>query len=200
MEASWSRGSFNEDKFSKAILLYRNAPRMGGFSPAQLVFNHPVRDCLPAHHRSFTPEWQKSLIKLERTMMNARKKQAENFNHTAHTLPLLDIGQHVAIQHLITKRWSTPGVIVEVGANRDYLIKTTAGRLFRRNRRFLRHLIPTMPTGAVANDPPLNPPLTTENEPVAGAYQPETGIQPQRKSTRKPQPSTHYPDNEYVKP
>ncbi|KZS10058.1 TE: Reverse transcriptase [Daphnia magna] len=37
----------------------------------------------------------------------------------------LNIGQHVAIHHPITKRWSTQGVIVGVGANRDYLIKTT---------------------------------------------------------------------------
>jgi len=51
-------GSFDDDGFSKAILLFRNTPRSGGSSPAQLVFGRPVRDTLPAHRRSFAPEWQ----------------------------------------------------------------------------------------------------------------------------------------------
>jgi len=36
---SSSSGTFDNDKFAKAILLFWNAPRLGGASPAQLVSN-----------------------------------------------------------------------------------------------------------------------------------------------------------------
>ncbi|KZS16053.1 Uncharacterized protein APZ42_018266 [Daphnia magna] len=56
IHGSWTSGAFNAAKFDKSILLFRNAPRSGGASPANLIFNRPVRDCLPAHRRSFAPE------------------------------------------------------------------------------------------------------------------------------------------------
>lgn len=56
IHGSWTSGAFNAAKFDKSILLSRNAPRSGGASPAKLIFNRPVRDCLPAHRRSFAPE------------------------------------------------------------------------------------------------------------------------------------------------
>jgi hypothetical protein len=36
-------GTFDQNKMAKALLLYRNAPRMGIQSPAQLIFNRPIR-------------------------------------------------------------------------------------------------------------------------------------------------------------
>jgi hypothetical protein len=56
IRGSWTAGCFNIDELSKGFLLYRNAPISGGALPAQLVFNRPVRDCLPAHRRSFAPQ------------------------------------------------------------------------------------------------------------------------------------------------
>jgi hypothetical protein len=64
---------------------------------------------------------------------------------------------------------------VEVGGFRDYLVKTPAGRLFRRNRRFLRLHSPTdlphSPSPAPNN---VHPPVsstspTTAPPPVAAA-------------------------------
>jgi transposase InsO family protein len=46
---SWSSGSFDLDKFGKALLLFLNAPMLGGASPSQIVFIRPTRDLLPAH-------------------------------------------------------------------------------------------------------------------------------------------------------
>jgi hypothetical protein len=48
--------------------------------PAQLVFNRPVRDCLPAHRRSFAPQWQKSAAQMEKNTMRARSLRAAGFN------------------------------------------------------------------------------------------------------------------------
>ena len=145
---SWSSGTFDADKFGKGLLLYRNAPHSGGRSPAQAVFGKPIRDCLPAHRRSFAAEWQKSSDLLEKRERSSVALRAEHYNRRAHPLPELQAGTHVLIQHPVTKCWATPGIIVETGPNRDYLVKTTAGRIFRRNRRFLRRRIAVAPAPA----------------------------------------------------
>ena len=158
---SWTSGSFDLDKFGKGLLLFRNAPIAGGASPSQVVFNRPTRDAIPAHRRSFAPEWQKAAGILEKRALRARELQKQHYNRSTHPLPALHIGDSVVIQHHKSKRWSTPGVIVEVGAFRDYLIKTPAGRLFRRNRRFLRLRAP-----AVVPHSPSRPPVAC-HPPVA---------------------------------
>jgi hypothetical protein len=157
IHGSWTAGAFNEEKFAKSILLFRNAPRSGGASPAQLIFNRPMRDCLPAHRRSFAPEWQKAADVLEKRARRSKELQIAHYNK--HTRPLAPfvIGNHVLIQHPTSKLWCTPGVIVEVGHHRDYLIKTPAGRIFRRNRRFLRPRVPVFPTTTPATTPATTP-------------------------------------------
>jgi hypothetical protein len=69
---SWRAGSFNVDKFAKSLLLFRNAPRSGADSPAQMVLNRPVRDSLPAHRRLFTQEWQQKTDLLEKRARRAK--------------------------------------------------------------------------------------------------------------------------------
>jgi hypothetical protein len=157
IRGSWTAGAFNEEKFAKSILLFRNAPRSGGASPAQLIFNRPMRDCLPAHRRSFAPEWQKAADVLEKRARRSKELQIAHYNK--HTRPLAPfvVGNHVLIQHPTSKLWCTPGVIVEVGHHRDYLIKTPAGRIFRRNRRFLRPRVPVFPTTTPATTPATTP-------------------------------------------
>jgi hypothetical protein len=142
---SWSSGSFDPDKFGKALLLFRNAPMSGGASPSQIVFSRPTRDILPAHRRSFAPEWQEAAELLEKRAQHAKELQIQHFSRSAHPLPPLVIGDSVVIQDHKSKRWSTPGVIVEVGPFWDYLVKTPDGRLFRRNRIFLRVSSPRIP-------------------------------------------------------
>ena len=38
IEGPWTSGTFNIDKFAKSLLMFRNAPRSGGASPAEVVF------------------------------------------------------------------------------------------------------------------------------------------------------------------
>jgi hypothetical protein len=161
IRGSWTAGSFNVDDFSKGLLLYRNAPISGGASPAQLVFNRPVRDCLPAHRWAFAPQWQKSAAQMEKAAMRTRSLRTTHFNKTAHPLPPLVIGYQVVIQNSMTKRWSTPGVVVEIGPFRDFLVKTPAGRLFRRNRRFLRRFYSSIALPQHPDSPVLPPASAT---------------------------------------
>jgi hypothetical protein len=59
IRGSLTSGAFDEAEFKKSINFLQRV-RSGGASPAQLVFNRPVRDCLSTHRRLFAPEWQKA--------------------------------------------------------------------------------------------------------------------------------------------
>jgi hypothetical protein len=51
-----------------------------------MVFNRAVRDALPAHRRSFAPEWQQKADILEKRARRAKELQIEHYNRTAHPL------------------------------------------------------------------------------------------------------------------
>lgn len=200
IRGSWTSGTFDEAKFAKSILIFRNAPRSGGASPAQIVFNRPVRDCLPAHRRSFAPEWQRAADVLEKRARRSKELQVAHYNKKAHRLAPFVVGNHVIIQHPISKLWDTPGIVVEVGQHRDYLIKSPAGRIFRRNRRFLRRRIPTFP--APANPPPQvivpppEPAQDQQNQPDPILQPGPTSPPPPRRSARPRQPRrVHFPND-----
>lgn len=82
---------------------------------------------------------------LENRMRRAKDRRIEHYNQTTHQLPAFNVGDHVLIQHPLTKCWGAPGIIVECGVNRDYWVKTPTSCLFRRNRCFLRCWIPVFP-------------------------------------------------------
>ncbi|EFX83596.1 hypothetical protein DAPPUDRAFT_100188 [Daphnia pulex] len=138
-----------------------------------MVLNRPVRDALPAHRRSFAPEWQQKTDVLEK---RARR-------------------DHVVIQHPISKCWSTPAVVVEIGPHRDYLLKTPAGRLFRRNRRMLRKRVPVMP-GTKSTSTPTPPapiPVKPETTSTTKSMPPAPEALPKQAKPRqrgKPKPPT----------
>jgi hypothetical protein len=186
---SWTSGSFDLDKFVKSLLLFRNAPIAGGASPSQVGFNRPTRDLIPAHRRSFAPEWQKAAKILEKRALRVKELRTLHYNRTTRPLPTLHVGDNVVIQRHRSKRWTTLGVIVEVGAFRDYLVKTPAGRLFRRNRRFLRLHSSTAVTHSPSPAPNgVHPPVsfsspTTAAPPVPGAPT-DTSLAGPRRSTR----------------
>ncbi|XP_045025183.1 uncharacterized protein LOC123469907 [Daphnia magna] len=184
IRGSWTSGAFDEAKFAKSILRFRNAPRSGGASPSQLVFNRPVRDCLPAHRRSFAPEWQKATDTLEKRARQSKELQIPHYNKRTRPLAAFVVGNHVLIQHPVSKQWATPGIIVEVGRHREYLIKTPAGRIFRRNRRFLCPRIQIFPgTGSAPTATPIQPepapaPPPEPVQPPAEQQQQQQDVQP----------------------
>ncbi|KAI9550940.1 hypothetical protein GHT06_000605 [Daphnia sinensis] len=67
----------------------------------------PLRDALPAHRRSFAPEWQQKVYILEKRARRAKDIQIEHYNRTAHPLQPFSIGDHVIVQHPISKCWAT---------------------------------------------------------------------------------------------
>lgn len=88
------------------MLLYRNAPRSGGESPAQSFFGRSIHDCLPDQRRFFAPDWKKASHVLEKRERRSFALRAEHYNRDAHPLPTLKMGNHVLIQHLVSYCWS----------------------------------------------------------------------------------------------
>ncbi|XP_063590912.1 uncharacterized protein K02A2.6-like [Penaeus indicus] len=130
-------GILNE-AFDRGLLELRNTPRQDGRSPAQVLFGHPLRSRVPAHSSSFAPEWQAKTEGCDRRA--AMRTQAAKALYDSHARPLqpLQIGSQVRIQDPVSRRWNKVAVVMGIGRSRDYLLRTTSGRVLWRNRRFLR--------------------------------------------------------------
>ena len=125
ISAACTDRSMNWDMLCRSLLQYRNTPsRRDGLSPAQKLFGRPVQDHLPAHRRSFSPEWQKSFDEAENAAEETQQESQNYYNAHAHNLPDITIGSHVAIQHHDTKRWEIYGTVTAIGPYRCYHIKT----------------------------------------------------------------------------
>ena len=140
IKASWLRQTVDEDRLFRGLMQYRNTPsRRDGQSPAQKLYGCPVQDSLPAHRRSFAPDWQRAP---DPEQVEEKLDQAEKYyDQRAHPLPDLHVGSKVAIQDSTTKVWDIYGTIV-AHEGRRYFVRTGSGRVLVRNRRFLRKRTP----------------------------------------------------------
>ncbi len=126
-------------KFWKAILEYRNTPRNDGLSPAQRLFGRPMRTRIPAHPVVYKKVVQDELRKADQQALKLKAKAEAHYNVGARQLKELKLGDVVRVQHHVTKRWDLIAEIVQVmPRRRSYLVRTETGKLYWRNRRFLR--------------------------------------------------------------
>ena len=124
----------------KALLSIRNTPLSCGRSPAELLMNRTLRDKMPrlptlantkkAGSRDLVAERTKQKQQHDRHI-HVHNSQQENCNKF---LP----GQHVAIQHHVTKEWSIRGQIIQEVAPRSYEIQVNNKGVLRRNQRHIR--------------------------------------------------------------
>ncbi|EFX62341.1 hypothetical protein DAPPUDRAFT_337088 [Daphnia pulex] len=121
-------------------------------------------------------------------MTASREKSRDFHDATAHTLAALKVDNHILIQDPDTSRWSIPGKVIEVGPNRDYLVRTENGKEFRQNHRHLLCRVPFMP-GTPG-------PATTYAEAARG--QQATPIKNQNVTATPPEPPAQAPADELV--
>jgi len=158
IRAAWNGRYLEEETLCRALLQYRNTPsRKDGMSPAQKLYGHPIQDSLPTHPRAFAPEWQHSTEQTEQATQASEKAASEYYNATAHSLPDIKVGSHVAVQNPRTKLWDTYGVVKFIGPHRQYHIQTRKGTVLLRNRRYIRRRVPaSIPVGqSVTRQPTL---------------------------------------------
>ena len=65
------------ESFKEGMLEHRNTPRAGGKSPAEIVFGHPLRSRVPAHHRAFDKKWLVTMDEHDRKTAQLASKAAE---------------------------------------------------------------------------------------------------------------------------
>ena len=125
------------EQFQKALLEYRNTPRVNNYSPNEIVFGRNLRSFIPTHSDAFDTKWNKDEMDLKNSERD--KKIREHYDLTAKPLPQLDPGQKIFVQNQTTKRWDKHAIVISTGSrSRSYKIKFPDGRILWRNRRFLR--------------------------------------------------------------
>ena len=175
----------DKQAWTRALVQYRNTPSVGGLSPAQRLFGRPLQDLVPAHRRSFAPEWQQQADIAERRQEATQERLEARYNQSAHDLPALAVGSHVAVQDPQTKLWDRHGTIVDVGRHRNFFVRMKSGRVLVRNRRALRRryaVTPPAPLTAQPNDD------TDEERPDQDVANTPSQTQPVRRSGRARKP------------
>ena len=181
------------EKWSSAMLQYRNTPSANGKSPAMCLYGHPVQDLLPAHRRAFDTAWQPPTQSAE-AVAEARSEYAQTYyNASAQSLPVLSVGSEVAVQDPTTKLWSHHGTICDIGPHRRYFIRMANGKVMTRNRRFLRLRYGVVPT-ALSPDHADLPPAGRGQEPGSPAHHASVSPTLPRRSDRHRRRRARPPD------
>ena len=139
IEKSCKGGNIGIDAFREAIIEFRNTPRQHGLSPAQLVFGRPMRSHAVTHYRLFKKEWQRKIEDVDMEAARLRAKSKAYYDERTKPLAALDVGTVVRVQHPVSHRWDEIAEVIEKKhSGRSYVVRTESGRVFLRNRRFLR--------------------------------------------------------------
>lgn len=161
LQKTTRNGDVDCDEFQRAMLEWRNTPRSDGKSPAMVLYGRPLDSFVFAYRNSFAPKWKtiEHQMDVQLIQPDVKKKTVEeHYNKSARSLRPLRIGEYVDIQNFRSKLWDSHGRIVSIGKRRDYYIRTTSGRVYWRNRRFLRPRIspinPILSTTSFSNSTP----------------------------------------------
>jgi len=187
-------GDLSSDSFMQGLLEFRNTPGESGLSPAEIVFGHPLRSVVPAHHSTYALQW--------RNAMDQRDKQAAadelikaRYDETSRSLSALPIGTRVRMQNDRSKLWDRVGVIVSIGQHRSYRIKLESGSVLWRNRRFIRPSLEavTHPTSIFGPQEADSSSVAAQHPSITGPHEaagPATATTspPLRRSTRARRP------------
>jgi len=99
----------SNQEITKGLLILRNTPLQCGKSPAQLLFEHNLRDNIPR----FTEGRSNVTRDICKERCSSKEYHDRRTPQLTHFPSLFNPGQVVAIQDEVTKEWSKRGRIVE---------------------------------------------------------------------------------------
>ena len=135
IRANVTHSLVNRQGIMAALLGYHNTPKRDQMlAPSQKLFGRYLRDTLPASNEQLTKLWNLSRTEKERHARKIPDTQPkfrwENFK----------VGDLVYVQNPNNSRWEITGEIVQRGNNQyEWIVRTDANAVYRRNHRFLRH-------------------------------------------------------------
>ena len=153
----------DEDKLTQALLQYRNTPSRRRSVPCSKAIRTSYSGHIASPQEGVSIRMA-ALSGRSRATSHYHSREVEHsYNEHAHSLPLITIGSHVAVQNHETKQWDIYGTITDIGPHRRYFIKTCGGNVLVRNRRFIRRRVPLVPTRSTLPPSPSTTPqiLTT---------------------------------------
>ena len=98
--------NLNNDEYCAGLLEYRNTPTRGTLSPAEIVFGHPLRSLVPAHHSTFANRWKAFKETFDESIGKYKETQENFYDEKIKDLQSLEMSSHVYLQDRYTKRWN----------------------------------------------------------------------------------------------
>ena len=156
-------------------------------SPAQKLDGHLIQDSLPAHRRSFAPEWKRPVDAehADQVLYDSRSY----YDQHAHSLPDLAPGAHVAIQNPTSKAWDIYGTVTAVTPYRRYFICTRFSQVLVCNRRFFRKRTALSVHAPTVHTPAPQEVLNGNVEPPPVPDTAPTVVTPRRSGRKRQQPA-----------
>ena len=196
-----ANGKLDNEKFTRAILQYRNTPQQStGLSPALYLFGRQLRDFLPLTRENYKPgpQWINQMRNREEKALKSKEASRVKWSeHTRHQRQLI-IGDRVSVQNLLGNkplRWDRTGLVVQVRQFDQYGVKIDGtGRITFRNRKHLRpigHQITPEKPLVMTLPPPAPEAITRPAKPAESA--PPTPTRPAPLTTANRTPLTASP-------
>ena len=170
MDNTGPAGTLHTDKIARALLQHRNCPDpTTGLSPAQVIFGRVLKDHLAIKPGAFPvrQEWRLEADLREKALARRHILKQEQLSHRTKPLPPLAAGDLVMVQDQAAPKqpgkWTKTGKIVETQEFDSYLVKIDgSNNVTKRNRKFLRKIVPFINAGdTLGKPPPTLPPKTS---------------------------------------
>ncbi|KAK7115919.1 hypothetical protein V1264_001703 [Littorina saxatilis] len=160
----------------QGILEYRNSPVDNIASPAQPLMGRRLRSILPTTKQHLQP---KTIITADIIIRREEKqaKMKQYYDRGSKLLPQVKLGETVQVQLAKGSEWQPATITAQSSEPRSFVVETSNGSTYRRNRRFLKKTTPLPPETISPTPTTLSdiPPDVAPTAPTHGVYITKSG-------------------------
>lgn len=179
-----------QDDPTKALMVYRATPIAAtGYSPAELMMGRRMKTTVPILPELLQPNWPdyESAFNNDEATKRVYGHHYDR-HHGAKQLPPLQPGDAVRLKRDDERRWSANGtVLARADAPRSFIVETSDGGVYRRNRKHLLKVPPEPPRTSETTDDHRDEPDDVETTPtLPGDEHPQDATEDVPSSPRRP--------------